>query len=116
MVSLALAVAPGVLPSFPTRRSSDLVRVEPPAAVLGVGVASSDRVVATLGWFCTTRVSLQGLEGKRTRLKSSHSASPYQVPAVEKEWAAESGARWLVTVLVAGVWSTALLVDLSSVS
>src|SRR5438270_7976133 len=108
MVPPAVASAPAGTSAPSLHDALPILRVEPPAAVLGVGVASSDRVVATLGWFCTTRVSLQGLvavalrasDRKSTRLNSSHSQVSDAVSYL--------GAKRLVTVLVAGVWSTAL--------
>src|SRR5436305_11193089 len=104
MVPPALAVAPEMTAASCTAVPTGTVRVEPPAAVLGVGVASSDRVVATLGWFCTTRVSLQRPEEHTSELQSRPPAVCRHVPEEEKMRAAESGARWLVTALGAGAW------------
>src|SRR5437868_12688688 len=98
MVPPAPAVSPlslhAALPILPT----GTVRVEPPAAVLGVGLASSDRVVATLGWFRSAGDTSQLLAGVALGARPEHATCQYQVPAVAKEWAAESGARGLVTV------------------
>src|SRR5438067_6814909 len=87
MVSPALAVAPEMTAASCTEVPTGTVRVEPPAAVLGVGVASSDRVVATLGRSEEHTAELQARVDVVCRPLLENTAWRQQVDGVGRGWA-----------------------------